>query len=265
MLTLCSVTACSVQPCVATTVNYTTQRRKCCLPPVPPLSPATLDMTFCLWKPLPPLPPSSPPPRWSYVYHISALPETCPESHADREEEGRMNGGRSKWSSVFVIDFHPILPALQPPVNTPLPYHLPLHPVTVTTSQPPRSPLRCVPLTDSCFTFPLVLPQPKTHSLSASSMQDPSALPGGGPTYPPSFRTTSTCWRRHGCTLPLTRPRSPTLLHLSTRSSPSHALCIYRPPPSKKNKFSDSMFFDQFSDFLEYWESAWQNISYGWL
>ena len=76
-------------------------------------------------------------------------------------------------------------------VNTPLPYHLPLHPVTVTTSQPPRSALRCVLLTDSCFTFPLVLPQPKTHSLSASSMQDPSALPGGGPTYPPSFRTTT--------------------------------------------------------------------------
>ena len=56
--------------------------------------------------------------------------------------------------------------------------------VTVTTSQPLRSALRCVPLTDSCFTFPLVLPQPKTHSLSASSMPDPSALPGGGPTYP---------------------------------------------------------------------------------
>ena len=33
-------------------------------------------------------------------------------SHADREEEGTMNRGRSKWSSVFVIDFHRILPAL---------------------------------------------------------------------------------------------------------------------------------------------------------
>ena len=44
-----------------------------------------------------------------------------------------------------MIDFHPILPALQPHVNTPLPYHLPLHPVTMTTSQPPRSALRCVP------------------------------------------------------------------------------------------------------------------------
>ena len=79
------------------------------------------------------LPPSSPP-SWSHVYHISALRKTCPESHADREEEGRMNGGRSKWSSVFVINFHPILPALQPHVNTPLPYHLPLHPMTMTTS-----------------------------------------------------------------------------------------------------------------------------------
>ena len=30
---------------------------------------------------------------------------------------------------------------------------------------------------------------------------------------------------------------------------------IYRPPPNKKNKFSDSMFFDQFSDFLEHTDS----------
>ena len=145
-----------------------------------------------------------------------------------------------------MIDFHPILPALQPlvvrlpsltftisvqfssltltSVNTPLPYHLPLHPVTLTTSQPPRSALRCVPLTASRFTFPLVLLQPKTHSLSASSMQDPSALPGGGPTYPPSFRTTtstSCCWRRPGCALPVMRPRALTWLRLGTRSSPS--------------------------------------------
>ena len=70
-----------------------------------------------------------------------------------------------------MIDFHPIRPAVQPPVvslpsltfTTPLPHHLPLHPVTVTTFQHPRSALRCVPLPDGCFTFPLVLPQPKTH------------------------------------------------------------------------------------------------------
>ena len=97
---------------------------------------------------------------------------------------------------------------------------------SVTTSQPPRSALRCVPLTDSCFTFPSVLLQPETHSLSAFSMQDPSALPGGGPTSPPSFRTTtstSCCWRRPGCALPVTTPRSPTWLRLGTRSSPSPA------------------------------------------
>ena len=32
----------------------------------------------------------------------------------------------------------------------------------------------------------------------------------------------------------------------------TNLFCTYRPPPSKKNKFSDSIFFDQFSDFLEY-------------
>ena len=36
----------------------------------------------------------------------------------------------------------------------------------------------------------------------------------------------------------------------------ANQLVLYlRPPPSKKNKFSDSMFFDQFSDFLEYSDS----------
>ena len=28
--------------------------------------------------------------------------------------------------------------------------------------------------------------------------------------------------------------------------------CIYRPPPNKKNAFTDTMFFDQFPEFLEY-------------
>ena len=77
---------------------------------------ATLNMIFCLWKPLPHLPPSSPP-SWSHVCHISALRETCRESHADREEEGRMSGGRSKWSSVFMIDFHPILQLSNPELD----------------------------------------------------------------------------------------------------------------------------------------------------
>ena len=57
MLSLCSVTACSVQPCVATTVNYLyikkKQRRKCCLLPVPPLPHATLEVIFCRCPPPP--------------------------------------------------------------------------------------------------------------------------------------------------------------------------------------------------------------------
>ena len=191
---------------------------------------------------------ATPPPSWLHIYHILALQETCPESHANWEEEGRMNRRRSKWSLVLWLTAircfqlsNPLSSACwawllpfqfsSPPslwrVNTPLPYHLPLHPVTVMTSQPPRSALRCVPLTDSCFTLPLVLPQPKTLSLSASSMHDPLALPGGGPTYPPSFRTTtstSCCWQGPGSTLPVMRPRSPTWLRLSTQSSPFPAL-----------------------------------------
>ena len=91
MLSWCSVTMCVVQPCVAITVNYTTQRRRCYLLPVPPLSPATLNMVFCLRKLQPHLPPSSPPSCYT-SNHISALWEMCPESHTDREEEGRMNG-----------------------------------------------------------------------------------------------------------------------------------------------------------------------------
>ena len=35
----------------------------------------------------------------------------------------------------------------------------------------------------------------------------------------------------------------------------TNLFCIYRPPPSKKNTFSDSVFFDQFSDFLEHSDS----------
>ena len=40
-------------------------------------------------------------------------------------------------------------------------------------------------------------------------------------------------------------------LTLTYNKQLTNLFCIYRHPPSKKNKFSDSMFFDQFSDFLE--------------
>ena len=112
MLSLCSVTACSVHPCrVATTVNYTTLRRKCCLLPVPPLSSATLDMIFCLWKPLPHLtpPPSTPSPHsWSYVYHISALLETCPEIKPRRSRGGGTNERRK---IKVIVGFRDRLPS----------------------------------------------------------------------------------------------------------------------------------------------------------
>ena len=182
------------------------------------------------------------------VLKISALGETCPESHADREEEGRMSGERSKWSSVFVIDFHPILPALQPPVvslpSLTLPFQFssppslwrvsthhfrttflstqwPWRPLSLLAQRSAASPSQTAASHSPYFFFS------RRHFLSASSMQDPSALPGGGPTYPPSFMTTtsaSCCWRRPGCTLPVTRPRSPTLLRLGTRPYPSPAL-----------------------------------------
>ena len=48
-------------------------------------------------------------------------------------------------------------------------------------------------------------------------------------------------------------------LTLTYNKQLTNLFCIYRPPPSKKNKFSGSMFFDQFSDqfsdFLEHSDS----------
>ena len=64
----------------------------------------------------------------------------------------------------------------------------------------------------------------------------------------PHVSTTSSFPVQHPCfeTAPLTLTYNKQLTNL---------FCIYRPPPSKKNKFSDSMFFDQFSDFLEHSDS----------
>ena len=41
-------------------------------------------------------------------------------------------------------------------------------------------------------------------------------------------------------------------LTLTYNKQLTNLFCIYRPASSKKNKFSDSMFFYQFSDFLEH-------------
>ena len=44
-------------------------------------------------------------------------------------------------------------------------------------------------------------------------------------------------------------------LTLTYNKQLTNLFCIYHPPPNKKNKFSDSMFFDQFSNFLEHSDS----------
>ena len=80
-----------------------TQKRKSCLLAVPPLCPAKLDMTFCLWKPLPHLPPSSPR-SWSHVYHISALRETCPVMKPRRSRRGGNNEPRKIKVVVGIRD-----------------------------------------------------------------------------------------------------------------------------------------------------------------
>ena len=105
MLNLCSVTTCSVQSCVATTVNYITQRRKCCLLPLPPMS---VSGNRCHTSPLPP---------------------------ADQEEEGRMSGGKSKPSVTFTVSIQLSSLTLTSVNTTPLPYHLHLHPVTLVLPQ----------------------------------------------------------------------------------------------------------------------------------
>ena len=45
-------------------------------------------------------------------------------------------------------------------------------------------------------------------------------------------------------------------LTLTYNKQLTNLFCIYRPPPSKKNKFSDSIFFDQFSDISKKTTSA---------
>ena len=154
MLSLCSVTACLVQPCVVTTVSYTIQRRKC-LPPVPHLSPATLDMSFCLWKPLQHLPPdrSSITSRYCEKRAQKATPiEKRREEWTDEDKSDR----RFSWSTSirFFQLSNPLSSACRARL---LPFQFSSPPSlwrvsthhfrttflsTVTTSQPPRSAFR---------------------------------------------------------------------------------------------------------------------------
>ena len=44
----------------------------------------------------------------------------------------------------------------------------------------------------------------------------------------------------------------PALLTFSFAKQRTNIMCVYRPPPSRKNKFTDTMFFDMFPDLLHY-------------
>ena len=217
MLSLRSVTAFSAAVRRNNRELHNTEK-KVLFATVPPLSPATLDMIFCLWKPLPCLPSLSPQ-LIARILHFGIARKVLKKPPRSKNKT-KTSGEWAEEDQVMVGFGDRLLPDSSCRAWL-LPFHsdqcqhdtTALHPVTVTTSQPPRSALRCVPLvTDSCFTFSLTAashsPRPKTHH-----MQDPSAHPEGGLTSPPSFRTTtsaSCCWRRPGCALPVTRPRSPT-------------------------------------------------------
>ena len=90
-----------------------------------------------------------------------------------------------------------------------------------------------------------------TRSFPSPTLLGGSGAKGGGIAFgirdslKPRVATTSSFPVQHPCfeTAQLT---------LTYNKQQTNFLCMYSPPPSKKNKFSDSMFFDQFSDFLEH-------------
>ena len=52
---------------------------------------------------------------------------------------------------------------------------------------------------------------------------------------------------------PLTHPTfEAVILSLTVNKSCINFVCVYRPPPSRGNKFTTAMFFEQFPDFLEH-------------
>ena len=49
-------------------------------------------------------------------------------------------------------------------------------------------------------------------------------------------------------------------LSLSLRQSHLNVFCLYRPPPNKKNRLTDSLFIQEFPDFLEYANSLKESL-----
>ena len=312
MLSLCSVTACSLQPCVATTVSYTTQRRKCCLPPVPPLSPATVDMTFCLWKPCsvsgaPPFLSSQLIARLSHLGIARNVPRKPRRSRRGGKNERRkikvIVGFRDRLSSDSSSSPTPCQHTTSVPPSSPPSDHDDLSASSLSAPlRPPHRQLLHIPLSSSSAENTLIvclfnarsvgtsrrrsdistfiqdnnidimlltetwlrpagdeakiadLAPPGYSVLSFPRSAGGSGAKGGGIAFvirdslKPHVATTSSFPVHHPCfeTAQLTLTYNKQLTNL---------FCIYRPPPSKKNKFSDSMFFDQFSDFLEHSDS----------
>ena len=130
---------------------------------------------------------ATPPPSVLSPQLIARLSHLGIARNVPRKPRRSTRGGKNERRKIKVIvGFHDrlpsiILPALQSPVVS-----LPSLTFTISVQ------LSSLTLT-SVNTTPLLyhLPLHPTQSLSAVSMQEPSALPGGCPTYPPSFRTTT--------------------------------------------------------------------------
>ena len=89
-----------VEPVFSDSVFSATQRRKCCLPPVPPLPPATLNMTFCLWKPLLHLHPTPLPSTPQLIARLSHLGIARNEPRKPRRSR---RGGKNERRKIKVI------------------------------------------------------------------------------------------------------------------------------------------------------------------
>ena len=99
MLSLCSMTACSVQPCVATTVGYTTQRRKCCLPSLQSTWPS-VSGNRCHTSPLP-LPPADRTSITSRHCEKCAQKATPIEKRREEWTEEDQSDHRFSWSTFI--------------------------------------------------------------------------------------------------------------------------------------------------------------------
>ena len=141
VLTLLSVLHClppagHVEPVFSDSVFSATVRRnnrelhntekKVLFPPVPPLSPATLDMTFCLWKPLPHLPPFLSPQLIACLSYLG-IARNVPR----KPRRARRGGKNDRRKIKVIVGFRDRLPSDSSSSPTPCQH---------TNSVPPSSP-----------------------------------------------------------------------------------------------------------------------------